>query len=309
MPQRTNWFQDLITKIEQTLAPHGASVAASKMLTDSVTGKQREVDAVIEMDGNNGRIVKIGIECVDHSRKADVTWIESIAQKHAHLPIDRTVAVSKLGFTEAALEKAQFFHIDALSLKQAEAASWTQMLLTHFSFVSAYLEVIGVSFIAGGSQWALNEFTLAVGNDHLKDAMLYLSNGTEFHTINEELIVVETNREIAKAFSNHSIEDTQRVTIEHRLPEGTYLIDNDGTQHTITQFNIVVIFHKKTVEIPMQLSRYGEAQVHHGEAEFNGESIKIVSSELEGKNPQINVYIDTKKSQKGKPQKERKVQG
>ena len=51
LPQRTNEFQQLVHFIEERLAGSGATVTESKLLADSVTGEQREVDIVIEIDG------------------------------------------------------------------------------------------------------------------------------------------------------------------------------------------------------------------------------------------------------------------
>lgn len=67
MPKRTNDFQKLIRMLTQLLG-EGAIVEESKMLTDMVSGEQREVD--IYAEGTlAGHTVNIGIECRDHQRK------------------------------------------------------------------------------------------------------------------------------------------------------------------------------------------------------------------------------------------------
>jgi len=126
MPQRTNPFQQLVHLIEHQLAPHEATVTESKMFTDQVTGKPREIDIVIETKVGAHSFV-IGIECIDWKDKADVTWVEQIAGKHQDLiEVNKTVAVARNGFTKPALTKATQRKIDAFALGEANEADWVR---------------------------------------------------------------------------------------------------------------------------------------------------------------------------------------
>jgi hypothetical protein len=70
---------------------------------DRVTGKPREVDIVVVRGRVQGQQVQIGIECVDHTRKADVQWVEMQHGKHGRLKAtDFVILVSNTGFTATA---------------------------------------------------------------------------------------------------------------------------------------------------------------------------------------------------------------
>ena len=87
MPRRSNDFQHLVALIEAQLAP-GAEVSESKLLRDRVTGEEREVDIyVVHRLGE--REIRVGIECRDHARPADVLWIEQLHAKMSTLPVER----------------------------------------------------------------------------------------------------------------------------------------------------------------------------------------------------------------------------
>ena len=63
MPKRTNDFQKLVYLVRVNLA-EGATVTESKLLTDRITKRKREVDVCIE--GHvGGQPVIISVECQD----------------------------------------------------------------------------------------------------------------------------------------------------------------------------------------------------------------------------------------------------
>src|SRR6185503_6978270 len=96
MPQRSNAFQQLITLLHQQLDDR-AVVTESKMLRDQRTGDNREVDIVIDAR-SGGYPITIGVECIDHKRKASVEWVERMWAKHQDLHTDKIVLVSRSGF-------------------------------------------------------------------------------------------------------------------------------------------------------------------------------------------------------------------
>lgn len=122
MPARSNQFQRLVAAVHEQLVT-GWTVSESKMLTDSRTGKQREVDIVAEATVGGYRLT-ISIEVRDRGRAADVTWVESLAQKHADLPTSKLVLWSSTGFSEAALLKARALEIDVVTPLLLDAAPW-----------------------------------------------------------------------------------------------------------------------------------------------------------------------------------------
>ena len=125
MPRRTNAFQNLFHLIYRQRA-EGAIVTESKMLIDKVTGKQREVDLVIQSTVA-GHAVTIGVECNAKKRRASTQWIEEMHGKHQDLPTDKLILVSRAGFYSSARKKAAHYDFDAISLDRALKVDWTKM--------------------------------------------------------------------------------------------------------------------------------------------------------------------------------------
>lgn len=125
MPKRTNIFQELVAIIHSRLGS-GWTVSESVLLPDGITGEPREVDVVARATVA-GYDIYISVECRDHQRTADVTWVESMAKKHEHLPTSKLVLWSRSGFTKSARSKAAALKIDTVSQATAARASWANL--------------------------------------------------------------------------------------------------------------------------------------------------------------------------------------
>lgn len=125
MPKRSNEFQSLVAFIYEKISPAGGKVIESGMVLDKDAGVEREVDILIEQV-IAGHSVKIAIECRPRGRKDSVEWIDCIIGKAKSLDVDKVVAISKSGFSEAAERKAKANNIDTISLKQAAEIDWSQ---------------------------------------------------------------------------------------------------------------------------------------------------------------------------------------
>ena len=75
MPKRSNDFQRLVYLVRLNLAA-GAHVTESKMMRDRLTRRFREVDVVIKGKVGSQPVV-VCVECRDHKRVADVTWVDT----------------------------------------------------------------------------------------------------------------------------------------------------------------------------------------------------------------------------------------
>jgi len=126
MPKRSNEFQKLVYLVRVNLAA-GATVTESKMLVDRVTRRKREVDICIE-GAVGGHPVKICIECRDHARPADVTWIDAMKAKHERLPTNALILASRTGFTSEAQEVAHRYGIEAISLQEVDRMDFPALL-------------------------------------------------------------------------------------------------------------------------------------------------------------------------------------
>lgn len=102
MPKRSTPFQAIVRLVRQHFAQPGVTVTESKMLHDAVLDIEREVDIVIEGEFD-GEPVVISVEVIEHSRVATLPWVEQMLRKHASLPTNRLLLVSKSGFSGNAL--------------------------------------------------------------------------------------------------------------------------------------------------------------------------------------------------------------
>jgi Restriction endonuclease len=144
MPRRTNDFQQLIHLIYQQMAPVGATVLESALISERHSSTQREVDILIEHT-MVGVPMRIAVECRDRTRKSDVEWIDSLIGKFRDLPIHTVIAVSKSGFTSAAVDKAAANHIETRTLEQALHTNWPgQFLRPELWKIVRYTDILRV---------------------------------------------------------------------------------------------------------------------------------------------------------------------
>jgi hypothetical protein len=106
VPKRTNKEQQIIEILKAILAADGVTVTPSKLLHDRQIGIDREVDVVAEAQVD-GHTFTQSFEVVARSRPLDISWVEGMLQKHAHLPTDRLYLVSWSGFTKTATRLAE----------------------------------------------------------------------------------------------------------------------------------------------------------------------------------------------------------
>lgn len=144
MPKRSNQFQRLAAAVQQRMAPEGWTVVESQFFNDKITGEPREVD-VVASGIVAGHHMHLCIECRDHGRPADVTWIEQMSQKHQSLPTSKLVLWSRSGFTKAAIQKAAHQHIDVVSASDVPTVDWAKIART---MGGGQLQLVTPSFTA-----------------------------------------------------------------------------------------------------------------------------------------------------------------
>ena len=123
MPKRTNDFQSLIATIYDQVTAENGTVSESAMVFDRDANILREVDVLVEYRYAHHNF-KLVIECRDRARKDTVEWIDALIGKLSSLAVDKIVAVSKEGFTEAAKTKATMHGIEVLTVEEAVEQDW-----------------------------------------------------------------------------------------------------------------------------------------------------------------------------------------
>ena len=101
------------------------------MLENRRTGFKREVDVVVEAKVGEHELI-VGLECVEHGRPADVSWVETMVGKHQHLPTDRLLLVSSSGFSRQAMILAASEGIDIMTPEEACDADWVRTMGSFF---------------------------------------------------------------------------------------------------------------------------------------------------------------------------------
>lgn len=152
MPARTNEYQKLVLLINKSLSKSGAKVTESAMLYDSEAGSEREVDILIESN-ISGYEMSVGIECTTLARPVDIRYLESFKEKHRKLGVNKTVVVSKSGFTKSSKEYANKNHIKLLTFDSAGRQKWSKIF-----------ERFKNTFVYGRS-YKMDEFSIIADKD------------------------------------------------------------------------------------------------------------------------------------------------
>lgn len=204
MPKRSNDFQRLVYLVRVNLAD-GATVTESKMMRDRLTKRFREVDVVIEGKVGSQPVV-VSIECRDHKRVADVSWVDTMKTKHDRLNTHALILASKCGFTPEATDVASKYGIELFTLENVETADlpalvgpggslWLKTVTVTAQKVTARVSSVG----------ELDIETVATSPDNL----LYLEDGSELCQVKEvvdRLLASERARDylLAEATEDHT---------------------------------------------------------------------------------------------------------
>jgi hypothetical protein len=159
----------------------GATVTESKMMRDRLTKRLREVDVVIEGKVGSQRVV-VSVECRDHKRVADVTWIDMMKSKHDRLDTHALLLASKRGFTQEARDVARKYGIGLFTLEDVETADIPAMLATHGSLWIKSATITPAKVSARVSKIEELESEIVVARP---DNLLYLADGSELCPIKQ----------------------------------------------------------------------------------------------------------------------------
>src|SRR4051794_30149992 len=99
MPQRTNDFQELVSRIRRAFAREGDTIEDSAMVEVREIEKEREID-ILHRTTDGFSIIKISVEVKDEKRPLSVTKIEELWGKYqgrGSPQIDKLVIVARNG--------------------------------------------------------------------------------------------------------------------------------------------------------------------------------------------------------------------
>ncbi len=269
MPKRSNEFQSLIALIEETIAPEGVAVTESKEVI-STEGTSREVDVAIE-GTVAGHDILIGVECRDHRRKADITWIDQLVGKYQGLPVNKIIAVSKSGFSKNAAEAAKRNNIDTLDISEARNLRWRELvghpaqpILAHATPVISFIHVATTSDSAEP--------------DNILNVQLYRADGTPIGKLGDLC------REAIQSFGQlkddfRAALTGARPTMRHlmiREAQSSYWMAKDGSKQPVHGVKVSVEVRATHSPLSVETFNYRGIDVIHGKGRVFDKPVQVL---------------------------------
>lgn len=296
MPKRSNWFQSLIRIIESHLAPENAKVTESAMLKDFVTEADREVDILIETRSGTHEII-LAVECVGATtRPVDVTWVEKIACKHQHLPIDRSILVSRTGFSKNAERKAQALRMETLSLSDALSLDWKSKLrewpkVLRIKIPKLLDTQILLSCQDDGGHKRLQE----LGNTALAESTIYAESGANLGKFSDLIIRVLNDdrvRQLEGKYPAPGHEGVWMLPVELADAKGYFVLDHLNEKIRFSSIKVVGFMTYDVKEISWEHRAYGDAEVKYLQVPFENNTVTVVATEQPGQGPLLQLFLE-----------------
>lgn len=233
MPKRSNTFQRLALLVHERLGK-GWKVEESHMFTDIVTREPREVDIVAQTMRGTHEIF-LSIECRDHSRPADVLWIEGVAKKHEHLPTSKLVLWSRSGFTKAAALKARALKIDAISQAEAVQADWARLARDLIGGKVQHVTPSYTAFIDVNPQEGEPRRL-----EQVENAAWYNGDGTQVGTVQALIQFITNNHQTRAVVLDHTSPGPGNFYVELTPPEPWFTDLPEGGQAQIRRIGVSI---------------------------------------------------------------------
>lgn len=256
MPRRSTPFQAIVRMVREHSAAPDVTITESKLLRDSITGFEREVDIVIE-GAIDGEPITISIEVIEHSRPASITWVEQQLRKHQNLATNRLILVSLSGFSAQA--------VATVAMQAGRVEALTPEILTESGVPAVrtlYADKVDIR---------VNRSTLRVlvGSEvqpveALPDYGIYMADGTLRGVVaqlaNEIIGSPAIMRHVSTMAHNHPERDALRFLTAGFLISswGLHLHQEDANEyHLVAAIELTADFSFNQTEVNLQLNRLG----------------------------------------------------
>jgi hypothetical protein len=292
VPKRSNEFQKLVYLVKQHTAGN-AQVTESKGLIDRLTGAEREVDVCVEAS-IAGHSVTISLECQDHARPADVTWVEQMKAKHERLPTNVLILVSRSGFTEEAQTVAQRYGIEALRLENVTDGSIQALFGDTGSLWAKFftLSPVKVVITVAASKNLATENVVVVPNN-----TLFTEDGQEVGSTKELVEFMVKLEYVGKELGRQGLPSHKFFEIRWDMPQR-----RDGIRLCLQKLDPPVlrpvdsiqvhgICEFKVAEFPLQRGLLGPVPVAWGVASLGDSPAIIVASKSETGEERVTLHL------------------
>jgi hypothetical protein len=291
MPKRTNAFQQLIHLIYQQMAPTGAIVTESALVSERNSSTQREIDILIEQTVA-GLPMRIAVECRGRTRREDVEWIDSLIGKFRDLPIHMIVAVSKSGFTPAVIEKATANSIETRTLEQALHTNWPdQFLRPELWKIVRYTDILGIDIEAALplTKHPLRSDTIVDDSREVCGSFRDVMNHCRIQVV-EPAIKAFTDQYGLDLFSNPENRNEPLLFGVRAIAHNIYLKQEDVVSRIVS---IIFRTTSRFEFVPLELEDYvyQDMQVSTGNATLDdlGLEVEIITMQRQGED-EIRVF-------------------
>ena len=280
MPKRSNTFQRVIL-LTRTHLSDGATVTESKLLLDSVSGEEREVDICVEGQVGGEPII-VSIECRDHGRACDVKWIDEMKAKHERLPTNLLVLVSSSGFSKQAVNVAFSYGIKLLTLEELGAEGGEKLFGDIESLWSKVFTLTPTKVIV---RVAASEGMQSENVSVAKDTQLFSHSGSSLGAISETVERLLNSKSAVEYFAREG-------TKEHKGFELRWepVSDVDGNPLCLQKIDPLIFRPIEMIhitgscnfdisEFPIISGRLGNIKVVWGTGQFLGEKSLLVATQ------------------------------
>ena len=293
MPKRSNDFQKLIHFLETQLSP-GATVTESKEVAEDDTGDTREIDVAIEGDVG-GHEVFIGVECRDHARPGDKTWIDGLIGKYERLPVDKVVAVAAAGFTKGAAQKAQANGIALYTIEEALETNWIPVMQPMTIPLSSF-EITRIMRVNVIPPLPPDVGPEVIPDDPTNTIIVHRADGSPIGNMRQLAQSASHQAEFIDWASKNSKpnEDTP-ITYNVSLGEGSYWTDAQGEKREIIHLKVFALLRHHATEISFSKHRYRQAEILRGTANALGREVELTAVYQDGQDTKIGLSVKKKK--------------
>jgi len=261
MARKGREFEQLVHQLENDLAGSGAQVISPGFLKDRITQQSREFDIVVMLNTAHHSHV-IALECRDRKTPIGVPDVEAFYSKSKGCKVTKLVMASSSGFRSSAIEKANFYNIDCISLLGSSDHSW--LGINHLNYHELKLLYVYFKIVPEGLPKQTHKDLLIMHNSGV-----VLTNEILCSDVNEFLSENILDRtEYDTEYENEISVDEKDIYLENRLT-GEVLLPN-------TDSKFIVVFKKEVSQVAFAISDYTRV-VETGETGESG-SRKVAAS-------------------------------
>jgi len=263
-------------------------VEESVLEVNKKTGLPREID--IRVTNKKKPQERFLIECRDHKRRQDVTWIDSLDGKSRSLGFNKVVAVSSSGFYKTAEKEAKSRGIETMHLREAEENDWKNWLFKikefginiDFGPVVKKINLVSPESIKPPSLEGMNIKGIFLVNSKLKQK-ISLEDYVKGLIKDPKIInyIREKNEDEAVTHYDYGIPCDKGVG--YVLPGGIFV--------PLLKIVFSLDSVRRSYKVPMRHVRAGENKILVGENVILGNESRVI---LEEKKGLLKVMIESK---------------